>query len=44
MGLEGHKLKAKEKPSSLLEEGAERYDLWKDLLASPTNISIAQLC
>ena len=43
VGLEGHKLKAKEKPSSLLEEGAERYDLWEDLLASPANISIAQL-
>ena len=43
VGSEGPKLKAKGKPSSLLEEGAERYDLWEDLLASPANISIAQL-
>ena len=43
VGSEGRKLKAKEKPSSLLEEGAERYDLWEDLLASPANILIAQL-
>ena len=43
VGSKGLKLKTKDKPSILLEEGAKRYDLWEDLLASPANISIAQL-